>query len=72
VPAPLIENTLDLLMAASPAALQHAFKNGVDDLILLDQITEQAIVDTLKTRYTSDLIYVRQLPASGNIVLMCI
>ena len=35
-------------------------KNGVDDLVLLDNITEGEIVNTLKRRYEADLIYVSE------------
>lgn len=32
-------------------------KGKVDDLVLLDTVSEAAIVETLKNRYSSDLIY---------------
>ena len=31
---------------------------GVDDLVLLDKISEDAIVSNLKARYAQDIIYV--------------
>lgn len=34
-----------------------ANKGGVDDLVLLDEITENAILETLKGRYNADNIY---------------
>jgi myosin heavy subunit len=38
---------------------------GVDDLVLLDNPSNEKIVDMLKTRYASDQIYVR-LPLFGR------
>ena len=39
--------------------------NGVDDLVLMDTITEAAIVDNLKKRFSKDLIYTY----IGNVLL---
>ncbi len=32
-------------------------KQGVDDLVMLPKVTEQAIVENLSKRYENDLIY---------------
>ena len=31
--------------------------NGVDDLVLLEEVTADSIVDNLRMRFTKDLIY---------------
>ncbi len=40
----------------------QAFQHGVDDLILLDDISNEGIFQTLKSRYGANLIYVRTEP----------
>jgi len=40
-----------------PLAKRVLDKSKVDDLVLLDVVTEDAIVATLQTRFNNDLIY---------------
>lgn len=37
---------------------QNVKQSGVDDMVLLSKITEDAIVDNLKKRYMDDYIFV--------------
>ena len=45
-------------MATATAA--YVSKHGVDDMVMLSKISEDAILENLKKRYDSDMIYVRK------------
>ena len=47
-----------LTMATATAA--YVSKHGVDDMVMLSKISEDAILENLKKRYDSDMIYVRK------------
>lgn len=49
---------------------QNVKQSGVDDMVLLSKITEDAIVDNLKKRYMDDYIFVSyELPAVFDVVI---
>ncbi len=46
---------------------QNVKQSGVDDMVLLSKITEDAIVENLKKRYMDDYIFVSFLSLSYSI-----
>lgn len=50
-------NKIYLLIFSSPSQT-FTSKHGVDDMVMLSKISNDAIVENLKKRYTADVIYV--------------
>ena len=45
--------------------------NGVDDLVLLEEVTADSIVDNLRMRFTKDLIYSYIGPVLVRLMIVC-
>lgn len=52
-------------MAKPPSGEDRAFgPNGVEDMITLDNLTEETMLRNIQIRYNKNLIYVRVVPNS--------
>lgn len=56
--SPIFQFFLFLLQAKYHWQSQNVKQSGVDDMVLLSKITEDAIVENLKKRYLDDYIFV--------------
>jgi hypothetical protein len=60
-PAPLhVALTGGRVWGGRQAAIYRPHKNGVDDLVLLKQFSNETIAETLKQHFAADEIYVRR------------
>ncbi len=62
--------------APPPIVLTEAMLNalpphGIDDMITLEQLSEETILANLKRRFDSKLIYVRFTAAPNNLISSC-
>ncbi|RKO94162.1 P-loop containing nucleoside triphosphate hydrolase protein [Blyttiomyces helicus] len=55
------------MVPGHPTFMRKPHKNGVDDLVLLSEVSENAICDTLKKHYDADEIYVCVIAPSSSI-----